>query len=182
MDDEQDPSEDEKRPTLVRNALLTALAAVVVIGVVIALGTTLLVRSLGLDDTSQGTAGSAAPRPVQPLPSTALPVPGQSQAPSTSPSATPKRRANKIRLDVAPARASAMQRVDLTGRYRGADSAQLEVQRREGGAWSDFGVQATVRGGTFATYVMTGRAGVNQFRVFDPKTKDSSNVVMVTIG
>ena len=56
------------------------------------------------------------------------------------------------------------------------------MQRFEDGKWSDFGVQATVRVGTFATYIMTGRTGENRFRVFDPKTKKGSNVILVTIG
>ena len=74
-----------------------------------------------------------------------------------------------------------MERVNLTGTYKGADTQQLEVQRFEDGQWTDFGVQATVRVGTFATYIMTGRTGENRFRVFDPKTKQGSNVIMVTI-
>jgi hypothetical protein len=180
MDDEQEPPEDEERSTLVRNALLTALAAVVIIGVVIALGTTLVVRALGLDDTTSGPVGSGPTGEVQPLPSSALPVPGESGG--SSPSAKPKPRTGKIQLDVSPLQAGPMQRVNMTGRYRGADNTQLQVQRYEDGTWSDFGVQATVRVGTYTTYIMTGRAGENRFRMFDPQTKEASNVVTVTIG
>ncbi len=35
--------------------------------------------------------------------------------------------------------------------------------------------------GTFETYIMTGRSGETRFRVFDPETKQGSNVIMVTI-
>jgi hypothetical protein len=55
------------------------------------------------------------------------------------------------------------------------------VQRFEGGKWVDFGVQANVNVGTFETYVMTGRAGDNRFRVFDPETKTASNDVTITV-
>lgn len=180
MDDELDPSEDEERSHLVRNALLTALAAVVIIGLAIALGTTLVVRALGLDDTSSGPVGSGPTGPVQPLPSTALPVPGDSQG--ASPSATPRARTGRIQLDVSPLKAGPMQRVDMSGSYRGPGGPQLQVQRYEDGTWSDFGVQATVRGGSYSTYIMTGRAGENRFRMFDPQAKEASNVVTVTIG
>ena len=74
-----------------------------------------------------------------------------------------------------------MERVNFTGTYKGADNLQLEVQRFEDGKWSNFGVQATVRVGTFETYIMTGRTGENRFRVLDPKTKEGSNVILVTI-
>ena len=74
-----------------------------------------------------------------------------------------------------------MERVNFTGTYNGADNLQLEVQRFEDGKWKDFGVQATVRVGTFETYIMTGRTGENRFRVFDPETDEGSNVILVTI-
>jgi hypothetical protein len=75
-----------------------------------------------------------------------------------------------------------MQRVNLTGTYRGADNVTLQVQRLEGGRWSDFGVGAAVRVGTYTTYVLTGRVGENRFRMHDPTTGRNSNVAVVTIG
>ncbi len=177
---------DEERSAQVRNALLKALGIVVVIGVLIAIGTTIMVHALGLnegDDT--GPVGSAPDRPTQPLPTTALPVPGeQADEPSDEPSesASPdKGKRGQIELSISPVMARPMERVNLTGSYKGADNLQLEVQRFDGGQWSNFGVQATVRVGTFATYIMTGRSGENRFRVFDPKTQQGSNVIMVTI-
>ena len=80
MDDDFDDGDrrDEERSAQVRGALLKALAVVVVIGVVIALGTTIVVRALGLNDSdSPGPVGAAPAEPVKPLPTTALPVPGE---------------------------------------------------------------------------------------------------------
>lgn len=187
MDEEHGPhvDGDDEHDDQVRNALLKGLAAVVIIGLVIAIGTVLVVRALGLDDDSAaGPVGSGSSGPVEPLPTTALPVPGEESAsasddPTDKPTKRPK---GALQLQVSPIQASAMERINLTGTYRGNDNVPLEVQRYEDGTWSNFGVQATVRVGTYATYIMTGRAGENRFRMFDPTTKRGSNVVLVTIG
>ena len=184
-DDEHD---DDERSEQVRSALLKALAVVVVIGVVIALGTTLVVRALGLNESdSPGPVGSAPSGPAEPLPTTALPVPGEDSAaaePTEEPTESPSPdagRKGRIELDVSPVMARPMERVNLTGTYKGADNVGLQVQRFEDGDWRDFGVSATVRVGTFETFVMTGRSGENRFRMFDPTTENGSNVVLVTI-
>ncbi len=190
MDDDFEDGErrDEERSTQVRGALLKALAAVVVIGVVIALGTTIVVRALGLDESdSPGPVGAAPAEPVEPLPTTAVPVPGEETedaGPSEEPSDRPSDDAKKgdIQLAISPVTARPMERVNLTGTYKGGDNLQLQVQRFEDGDWADFGVAANVKVGTFETYVMTGRAGEQRFRVYDPRTRKGSNVVMVTIG
>jgi hypothetical protein len=182
MDEEEDRSEE------VRSALLKALAVVVVIGVVIALGTTIVVHALGLNGgDSPGPVGSGDSGPVQPLPTTALPNPDedtQSADPSPSPSASTGRDAGtgRIVLEVSPVAARPNERVNLTGKYPGADNLALQVQRFDAGKWSNFGVSASVRVGTYATYIMTGRAGEQRFRMFDPSTNEGSNVVLVTIG
>jgi hypothetical protein len=54
------------------------------------------------------------------------------------------------------------------------------VQRREGG-WRDFPTSASVSGGTFSSYVMTGQSGVNKFRVVDRSNGKTSNVVTVRV-
>jgi hypothetical protein len=191
MDDDFDDGDrhQEERSDQVRNALLKALAAVVVIGVVIALGTTIVVRTLGLDESdSPGPVGAAPSEPVQPLPTTAIPVPGEESEeaePTEEPSDEASPDAGKkgdLQLDVSPVVARPMERVNLTGTYKGADNLELQVQRFEDGDWRDFGVTASVRVGTFETYVMTGRPGEQRFRMFDPQAKQGSNVVMVTIG
>ncbi len=183
-----DEGPDDGRTAQVTRALLKALAVVVVIGVVIALGTTIMVRALGLNENdSPGPVGAAPSGPTKPLPTTALPVPGDDQSPeqptkSAAPSKTPDTKNRDLKLDASPGTAKPMERVNLTGTYKGADNLSLKVQRFENGGWSDFGVDATVRAGTYATYVQTGRAGVQRFRMYDPAKKNASNAVRVTIG
>ena len=46
----------------------------------------------------------------------------------------------------------------------------------------DFPVTMSVSSGTFATYVLTGRVGENQFRVIDTDKDVFSNEVVVTVG
>lgn len=180
MDDEY----DDERPE-VRGVLTKALAVVAVVALVVALGTTLMVRALGLDEgESAGSGGSEDSASGRTLPTTALPVPGQSASPGEpSDLVSPEEPAEgTIELSVTPVLARAMERVNLTGVYPGHDNVGLQVQRWENGQWSDFGVSATVRADRFATYVMTGREGKNRFRVFDPQAGAGSNPVVVTIG
>jgi hypothetical protein len=182
MDD--DDWTDEERSAQVRGVLAKALGVLVVIGVLIFLGTTIMVRALDLDEgNSPGPVGSE-PEPRKSLPTTALPVPGDDESPSDEPSdeSRPgKGKHGQIELAISPVMARPMERVNLTGTYKGADAQQLEVQRYEDGQWSNFGVQATVKVGTFETYIMTGRTGENRFRMFDPETQEGSNVILVTI-
>jgi len=176
FDDEQD------RSAQVLGALGKAVAVVVVIGVVIALGTTIVVRALGLNEgDSPGPVGSASSVPEEPLPTKAIPQPGEKTA-EPEPEPTPEATTGKIQLAISPVLARPMERVNLTGTYKGADNVGLQVQRFEGGNWQDFGVDATVRVGAYATYIMTGRAGEQRFRMFDPQSREGSNVVLVTIG
>ncbi|MEO7350456.1 MAG: hypothetical protein ABIR34_01345 [Marmoricola sp.] len=189
MDDDFDEGEqpEEERSAQVRGALLKALAVVVVIGVVIALGTMIVVRTLGLDENdSPGPVGAAPGGPVKPLPTKALKGPGKdkdSKSAEPSESASPDSgKKGKIDLKISPVKVRAMERVNLTGTYKGADNVGLQVQRFEDGKWSDFGVDATVRVGTYATYVQTGRSGEQRFRMYDPQAREGSNVVLVTIG
>jgi hypothetical protein len=178
----------DNRSEQVRGALLRALAGVVVVGLVIALGTVIVVRALGLNESdSPGPVGSAPSGPTQPLPTTALPVPGEDSesaepTPTPSESASPTAGKGDIELAISPLNPRPGERVNLTGKYQGADNLSLQVQRFEDGSWRDFGVEATVRVGAYATYVMTQRTGEQRFRMFDPRTKQGSNVVLVTIG
>lgn len=187
LDREPDQDVEPERSAQVRSALLKAAAVIVGIAVVIALGTTLLVRGLGLsDEADAGTTVVGTPTPVQPLPTTALPLPEKSHAPTPSegPSESPSESPSadgKPQLAATPVIARAMERVTLSGTYPGRDAMSLQVQRLEGGRWVDFPVSAKVRVGTFDTYLMTGRSGDNKFRVFDPVDKVASNPVTVTI-
>ena len=175
---------DEERSEQVRGALFKALAVVAVIGLLIFIGTTIMVRALDLDEGSDtGPVGAAPDEPTTPLPTTALPSPGEGE-PSDKASETAKPQGGqrgRIELAITPVLARPMERVNFTGTYKGADNIELQVQRFETGEWKDFGVQATVRVGTFETYIMTGRSGENRFRVYDPEADESSNVILVTI-
>jgi hypothetical protein len=93
-----------------------------------------------------------------------------------------KPRRSGITLFVAPQQVSPGQRINFNGVYEGADGATLQVQRREGGSWSDFPVTASVRGGSFETWIQTSRTGPSKFRVFDESADKASNVVNVRIG
>lgn len=86
-----------------------------------------------------------------------------------------------ISLSASPLEVSAMERIYLTGTFPGGEGASLQVQRMEDG-WTDFPVSTSVSGGTFSTYVMTGRNGENRFRVVDPASGKKSNPVKVQVG
>ena len=182
MDNEE--RSDDGRSSRVRGALLKALAAVGVIGVVIALGTTIVVRTLGLDEgDSPGPVGSEPSATAEPLPTTALPVPGDDESETPDPTKKPdSAKSGDMRLNISPVAVRPNERVNLTGTYKGADNLELQVQRFQDGDWRDFGVTATVRVGTFETYIMTGRSGEQRFRMYDPEAEKGSNVVLVTIG
>jgi hypothetical protein len=183
MDD--DEYDDDEGSEQVSSVLLKAVLVIALIGVVIALGTTIVVRALGLNEgASSGPVGSDSTEVTKPMPTTALPVPGDDktsddQSGDQIPPQTGKK--GRIQLDVSPVMARPNERVNLTGTYRKADNIGLQVQRFEDGKWRDFGVSATVRVGTFETYVMTGQSGEQRFRMYDPAAKEGSNVVLVTI-
>lgn len=116
--------------------------------------------------------------------------PGKSASPTgakTSASATTKAKKKRkqrprsvISLSASPLEVSAMERIYLTGTYPRGEGASLQVQRMQDG-WTDFPVSVSVSGGTFSTYVMTGRSGENRFRVLDPATGKTSNPVTVRV-
>lgn len=160
------------------------LGVAVVIGLAVGLGAWVMVKGLGLDTTDSGP-GTGSIQPGRSLPTTALPVPSDSASPSDGSSGlvtTPTPVSGALTLTAAPALVKPMERINLTGQWPGHDSEGLLVQRLEDGQWADFGVQVRVDLGTFATYVMTGRAGDQTFRVFDPATQTASNEVTVTVG
>jgi hypothetical protein len=186
--DEDDLDRGEPRGPLLGSVLAKAAAVLVAVGLLVGLGTWVLVKGLGLDQT--GSVSSLVvpdPHPVSPLPSTALTQPaggGQHSRAATQqatnlPSPVP---VHKLQLTATPASVSPMERINLTGTYPGHDAMSLQVQRFEAGSWVDFPTDAQVDLGTFATYVMTGRSGENMFRVFDPATGTASNPVTVTVG
>ena len=177
---------DDQRRQLADALIKVALVAVGV-GAVIAIGVFIMVKALGFSDSTPAAhSDSQSTSTPSALPTKALEATG-SPSPSEEPSATktsePAKSKNKIVLTATPAQVGPGQRINLTGRYPGADNVALQVQRKEGAGWVAFAdVQAQVRVGTFETYVMTARSGSMKFRVFDPTTRAASNAVDVTVG
>ena len=100
-----------------------------------------------------------------------------------TPTKTKKRKAKTaISLTAGQRSVAPMQQIDLTGTYPGGDGAILQVQRLDGGQWVAFPVTTQVSGGSFSTYIQTGRPGPNRFRVADTAKGKFSNRVTVTIG
>jgi hypothetical protein len=102
----------------------------------------------------------------------------------TGPVRTTKKPDTGISLQAGQTQVGPMQRIDLTGTYPGGEGSVLQVQRATGvgDSWVDFPVTVTVSGGTFSTYVQTGRSGPNRFRVVDTDNDQASNEVSVNIG
>lgn len=95
---------------------------------------------------------------------------------------TPATKPPGITLSAGETTVGSMDRIDLSGVYTGGEGAVLQVQRREGGHWTDFPVTAGVSGEQFSTYVQTGHTGRQQWRVKDTDSGRSSNAVTVTVG
>lgn len=174
---------DEHRPVL--TGLIALVGVAVVIGLLGGLAVVVGVKAAGLDGTSTATDESASPSAFNlPRPSdtgSSIPEPEDSVEPSTG-EETSEAPAEPISLTAVQQSVSPMQQIDLTGTYQGGEGAILQVQRFDGGAWSDFPVTLSVSGGTFATYVRTGQVGPNRFRVVDTDTQAISNEVTVTVG
>lgn len=177
-------SEDEKPLKQLAVSLSAMLAVAVVLGLVLGAAAIGAFRVVG-----GGGGGAAAEEPSLSFPTrtpetTAPPETSEGDDAGTPGSDGPRRRKQRrpaINLTVNPVRVSPMQRINLTGTYRGGDGATLQVQRFEGG-WRDFPTTASVTGRTFATYVMTGRSGRNRFRVVDEAAGKRSNAVAVRVG
>ena len=158
------------------------LGVAVAIGLVIGVGAWVMVKALGLQTSSSNNTTSGNVQPLNPLPTTALPVPSDTASPGGVPTSTPTAVSTGLYLTASPVMVKPMERINLTGQWPGQDNESLMVQRFENGTWSDFGVQVRVNVGTFSTYVMTGRTGDQRFRVFDPATQTASNEVTITVG
>jgi hypothetical protein len=104
-----------------------------------------------------------------------------SDSPDFSDSPGPKQKKNEITLQVYPQQVAPSQRINLTGLYTGGEGAKLQVQRFEGGSWSDFPVTTSVTGGQFSTYVTTSHTGPQRLRVADKAADRTSNAVRVTV-
>jgi len=188
---------DEERSQELGEVIKKGAALLIGIAVLIAVGTWLFVRAIGLNDSSDTGQVVGPIQPPSPLPSTALAQPDTSSGSSPTPddvqtsespetpedtSAPPAQAGNKqLRLSASPTEVASMERINLTGTYGNHDNVSLEIQRWENGTWGDFPVSAEVSVGTFATYVQSSHLGVNRFRVYDPDAKVASNVVKITV-
>lgn len=190
----------EDRPQrAVVNGIVALVAVALAVGLVLG-GVALVVsRVLGLSggDDAAGGGGSGSESLYLPKPQRTTASDGplitlstddaeageedQSDEPSASEStsATPK---NRIVLQASQTEVASGEQIDLTGIYPGGEGQVLQVQRFENGAWTDFPATIGVSGETFSTYVFTGVAGENRFRVIDNATGKASNEVKVKVG
>ena len=178
------PRHPEKdRPVLA--GLLALVGVAVAIGLLGGLAVMVGVKATGLDGTTTATDESASPSSFTlPKPTdtgSSAPVPEEEVEPSVG-EETSEAPVEPISLSATQQSVSPMQQIDLTGTYQAGEGAVLQVQRFEGGAWTDFPVTASVSGGTFGTYVQTGNVGPNRFRVIDTDSEAISNEVTVTVG
>ncbi len=113
-------------------------------------------------------------------------LPGPEKSPSSLGSSddasSPNGGSKPITLFAAPQQVAPGERINFNGVYDGGEGATLQVQRREGGSWNDFPVTASVRGGSFETWIVTSKSGASKFRMLDESADRTSNVVKVRIG
>ncbi|HSE10690.1 MAG TPA: hypothetical protein VLB29_18650 [Nocardioidaceae bacterium] len=138
--------------------------------------------------TSEGTQEDDDGLTLEDLNGGKSPTESESAEPKPEPSKSPKEEKRKpkpppsvISLSASPVEVSRMERIYLSGSYPRGEGASLQVQRLEGGVWRDFPTSASVSGGTFSTYVMTGQSGLNKFRVVDSAKGKKSNPVSVRV-
>ncbi len=179
---EPDPERQEQIASAVAKVIGVALA----LGLVIGLGTWVLVKAVGLDSVeSTGVPIRVDPITPSALPTSALPQPTQTAGPGSDSPEEPTFSVNpgkdNLLLNASPLFVESMERINLTGQWPGRDAVSLLVQRFEDGEWVDFGVQTRVKIGTYETFVLTGRGGDNKFRVFEPDSGTASNTVTVTV-
>ncbi len=180
-------SDREDRPVLTGLVALVAVAGVVglLFGVAALFGAKVLGLDGGsVDPSAEPSAGSETtmylpePEPTE----TTEPSTGAETQPSAAPSSRKAAPVRQITLKAGQMSVSPMQQIDLTGTYPQGEGAILQVQRLEGGSWSDFPVTVSVSNQTFSTYVQTSQAGVNKFRVKDTDSDQISNGVRIRVG
>lgn len=174
---------EKHRPVL--TGLIALVAVAVAFGLLGGLAVMVGVKATGLTGSTTVSDDSASPSAFNlPRPTdtgSSIPAPEESIEPSAGESSS-KAPAEAIVLSATQQSVSPMQQIDLTGTYPTGEGAILQVQRFDGGTWTDFPVTASVSGGAFGTYVQTSQAGPNRFRVIDTDTQATSNEVTVTVG
>jgi hypothetical protein len=168
-------------------AILFSLVTLVVIGVVVGLTVGWLgsraVDSTGIDDVHapDNQPGISEPDPVDDFTATPSPSDKADETP-TEPTKThkPRPKPNEPTLNASPMQASTSEEVSLTGRFPGVGAGvYLQVERREGGVWTDFPVDMTTnQGGTYSTWIITGHTGPNLFRITAENGESTPPVVV----
>jgi hypothetical protein len=181
MDDET----SWQRQVLIGLVVLVAVGTL--IGGIVALISIKAADLAGIDDTPSTEDPYAPDRSHDPetTPSTDNPTTtgSTSSGPTTgSTSSTPPPEQNIV-LAATPAAVAAYERVNLTGTATAPPGTMLQLERKEGGAWVAFPIDpVSINGGTFTTYIETGRAGMNIFRMQAVGRDQTSNVVRVQVG
>ena len=173
----------ENRPVL--TGLVALVGVAVAIGLLGGLAVLVGVKATGIGgdtEASDEPSSSATFRLPRPSETSTETTPEETAEPSPGAEETSEAPATGISLSASQQSVSPMQQIGLTGTYQAGEGSILQVQRKESGAWSDFPVTVSVSGGTFATYVLTGRTGPNEFRVVDTDSDAVSNEVTVTVG
>lgn len=181
---------------------LLALAGVgLVVGVLISGGALAVTQVFGLGGGGgSSTSSTASSRESMilptPVPTTAdtgpavtlAPVPapgaaaGDGGVDTAAPAPPPVVPATAITLTAGATEVRPNQEIPLSGTYPGGDGATLQIERLSGDTWSEFPVDAQVRGDTFSTYIRTSQTGAARFRMRDIANGQTSNEVAVTIG
>ena len=181
MDDES----DWRKQLLFGLGVLVVVAALVggIIGVIAIKAADVA----GIGSTTPADTSISFPTPTKATRTSSAPTTGSTQstgptAPTGSTPPTTPRQRQGIKLSAAPSQAKTYQRINLTGTYQAPPGTTLQVQRREGSSWVDFPTTASVSGGTFATYIETGRQGPNRFRMFDSSAGKASNAVTIQVS
>ncbi|MDO9378959.1 MAG: hypothetical protein Q7T56_08910 [Nocardioidaceae bacterium] len=163
-----------------RNQLLAKVVVGLVvvgaaIGIFVGMVSATVLDAVGIRATepTPTAAASASPTPSA-APTSAPTTAATTEAPAPEP--TPQ-------IEVSPQDASPGERITFTGSFPDLDGGTtLQVQRREGGEWTDFPVDARTRDdGTFSTYILTSRTGEQQFRL-EAAGGTATPPVTVTIG
>jgi hypothetical protein len=190
-------------PVGARNrAILFGVVTLVVVGAIVGLGVGWLgsraVDSTGIDDVEAPDDGrpgvtndpyedfTASPsEPEDTEGTTTEPTEPTETTPTTPTEPTKTRKSREPReptLNASPTQASTSEQVSLTGRFPGMGSGvSLQVERKEGGVWTDFPVTMTTNErGTYSTWIITGHTGPNRFRITS-ETGESTPTVIVQI-
>jgi hypothetical protein len=188
-----EPDQPESRALPVLWGLLALVAVAVIVGGVLAVGASVATKATGLADdggaTSDTTRGGGEtlylPTPSEagePSSYVSLAKVPEPPAPSSTFSDTPATPDTEITLSADQDQVGQMEKLYLSGSYRGGDGAVLQVQQYKDGGWSDFPVNVSVNGDQFSTFIQASQLGENRFRVLDSDTDEASNEVVVTIS